>query len=577
MVQLPLPDTGDVTIGRGREVDARIDAPSISRRHALLRLSADGSISIEDLGSANGTRVRGNVLARGMSQPLKLGEVADLGSVLVSVQRHHAEARPRRVWSHAFFEAHLEEACLRAAHAGDGATLAVLAIRGGGDAPSTSRVLRPADVIGLYAADEYEVILVDVDAVQATELAARIRAELGKTASVGVASYPRDGRAPDALLAAARGGLGDAPVRLESGNAMRDLRRLVERIAPGTISVLVLGETGVGKEVVAESIHKASKRAAKPYLKLNCAALSDTLLESELFGHEKGSFTGAVGTKPGLLETADGGTVFLDELGEMPMPIQVKLLRVIEDRAVLRVGGLKPKSIDVRFVGATNRDLEAEIAKGTFRQDLYFRLNGISLVIPPLRERVDEIAGLARAFIASSWQKLERDDEVEPRLSAETLALLESYAWPGNIRELRNILERAALLCSDGVITPEHLPAERMRAQPATSYPAGAGYDLGAPVARPVASPASSEPPRRVSRVSTPAPKRPEAAPPMKGTLPQNIKREIEALEKQRIIDALTECAGNQTHAARLLGISRATLVSRLDVYGIKRPRKPRG
>ena len=571
MAQLPLPDTGEVTIGRGREVDARIDASSISRRHALLRLSRDGEITIEDLGSANGTRVRGQSLARGVAQPLKLGEVADLGSVLVSVQRYHADERPRRVWSHAFFEAHLEEACLRAAHGGDAASFAVLAIRAAGEAPPVWRSLRPADVVGSYAADDYEVILIDVGPEQAAALAATLREELGRKASVGLAAYPGDGRTADALLAAARGDFDDVPVRaVVHGAAMQDLRRLVERVAPGTISVLILGETGVGKEVVAESIHRASKRGAKPYLKLNCAALSETLLESELFGHEKGSFTGAVGTKPGLLETAEGGTVFLDELGEMPMPIQVKLLRVIEERAVMRVGGLKPKLIDVRFVAATNRDLEAEIAKGTFRQDLYFRLNGISLVIPPLRERVDEIADLAGAFLASSWKKLERDDEPEPRLSPEALALLHCYAWPGNIRELRNIMERAVLLCSDGVITQDHLPADRMRAQPGAARAPGPAYDVAS------APPPPVEPTRRVAREPTPPPRRAEAAPPAKETLPQNIKKQIEALEKQRILDALAECAGNQTHAARLLGISRATLVSRLDIYAIRRPRKPR-
>jgi two-component system, NtrC family, response regulator AtoC len=221
---------------------------------------------------------------------------------------------------------------------------------------------------------------------------------------------------------------------------------------------------------------------------------------------------------------------------------------VIEDRTVLRVGSVKPRSIDVRFVAATNRDLEAEIVKGAFRQDLYFRLNGISLVIPPLRERRDEIAGLARAFLATTWKKLEREDDPVPRLSPEALALLESYRWPGNIRELRNVIERAALLCSGDQITPESLPAERMRA-PSITMPAAA----------------TGAPPKRVDTATSP-----------NGTLPQNVKREVQVLEKQRILAALDECAGNQTHAARLLGISRATLVGRLDLYGIKRPRKPR-
>jgi len=318
------------------------------------------------------------------------------------------------------------------------------------------------------------------------------------------------------------------PICEHASAAMREIRTLVEKIAPGTISVLVLGETGVGKEVLAESVHRASKRASQPFLKLHCAALSETLLESELFGHERGAFTGAVAAKQGLLETAHGGTVFLDEIGELPLTIQVKLLRVIEERAVLPVGGLVPRPIDVRFIAATNRDLEREVERGVFREDLYFRLSGVSIVVPPLRERVDEIAPLATSFVASVWRKLDRE-EPPPTLTREALALLESYAWPGNIRELRNFVERATLLCAGTAITPAHLPGERIAAKPNR---------------RPLA---------------------------------ETVRREVESVEKQQILDALADCAGNQTHAAKLLGISRATLVNRLNTYGIKRPRKPRG
>ncbi len=302
------------------------------------------------------------------------------------------------------------------------------------------------------------------------------------------------------------------------------LRSLVNRIAPTTISVLILGETGVGKEVLAESVHRASKRARAPFLKLNCAALSESLLESELFGHEKGAFTGAMATKPGLLETADGGTVFLDEIGELPLAIQVKLLRVIEERAVLRVGGLAPRAIDVRFIAATNRRLDDEIARGRFRQDLFFRLDGITLEIPPLRERTPEIAGLATSFIAATWTKLERPDP-PPSLSACALARLEDHAWPGNIRELRNVIERAVLLCSGDAILPAHL-----------------GLDAR---------------PRRLAS----------------GTRP-TMRTELATLERQRILDMLDACAGNQTHAARQLGLSRAAFVRRLELYRIPRPRK---
>jgi DNA-binding NtrC family response regulator len=340
-------------------------------------------------------------------------------------------------------------------------------------------------------------------------------------------------RAPSTTAAAAPGG----PAIVEDA-AMRRLYTLLERVAPGTISVLLLGETGVGKEVVAEALHRLSPRAARPFVRLNCAALSETLLESELFGHEKGAFTGASQTKPGLLETAGGGTVFLDEVGELPLTTQVKLLRVLETREVMRVGGLKAIPIDVRFVSATNRDLPREVAGGSFRQDLLFRLNGVTISIPPLRERVEEIEPLCRAFLESFSRQLARHPA--PSLSSEAVAFLRSYAWPGNVRELRNVIERAILLCDGTTIELEHLPTERASA---------------------------------TFRASVPSPL-PPAAPvaPSEGSL----REDIGSLEKRRILEALAACGGNQSEAARQLGISRRTLTTRLTEYGVPRPRKGR-
>ena len=222
--------------------------------------------------------------------------------------------------------------------------------------------------------------------------------------------------------------------------AMRDLYRLAARAGHSRINVLISGETGTGKEILAEAVHRASPRAAGPFVCFNCAAISDTLLESELFGHERGAFTGATQAKQGLVEAASSGTLFLDEIGEMSLTLQAKVLRVIETKQVLRVGATRPRAADARFVAATNRDLDQDIAAGRFRKDLYFRLNGISLSIPPLRARTDEILPLARLFLAEAAAQL---GEAPSTLTPRALAQLLDYAWPGNIRELRNLMERA--------------------------------------------------------------------------------------------------------------------------------------
>ncbi len=223
--------------------------------------------------------------------------------------------------------------------------------------------------------------------------------------------------------------------------------RLFEKataIAAGNISVLIIGETGTGKELLAEALHRGSTRAPGTFLRLNCAAIAETLLESELFGHEKGSFTGAVRAVPGLLESADGGTVFLDEVGEMPAALQAKLLRVIDTGEVLRIGARRPSPVDIRFVSATNRDLEGETERGGLREDLFYRLSGAVLRVPPLRERRSEIEKLALLFLQRAARMSGRPPA---RLSAEALNWMRAYGWPGNIRELRNLMERTALLC----------------------------------------------------------------------------------------------------------------------------------
>ena len=359
--------------------------------------------------------------------------------------------------------------------------------------------------------------------------------EIGSTFLVFERASVREGApAPgDPSERARRAQAGDAgPELVVVDERMKQLHRLLASVAQGTISVLFLGETGVGKEMLAQAIHRYSPRASRPFVSINCAAIPEALLESELFGHERGAFTGAAKEKIGLLEAAAGGTLFLDEIGEMPMPAQAKLLRAIEQREVVRVGGIRPRPVDVRFVSATNRDLEALIAARMFRRDLFFRLNGISVTIPPLRERAGELESMARRFLAEFGASLGRRGLA---LSPSALAALRRHSWPGNVRELRNVIERAALLCAGQEILPEHLAL--------------------VPLAHDV--------------------------PPASGVVPDagdpayvGLSDELSAMERKRILEALDRCAGNQTRAASLLGISRRALISRLETYGMPRPRK---
>jgi DNA-binding NtrC family response regulator len=305
---------------------------------------------------------------------------------------------------------------------------------------------------------------------------------------------------------------------------MDRVTRLVELVAPSAISVLLLGETGVGKDVTARAIHAKSPRAARPFISINCAALPEALLESELFGHERGAFTGAVAAKAGLLESASGGTVFLNEVGELPLSVQAKLLSALETHEAMRVGGVQARRFDVRFIAATNRDLERAVVAGEFRQDLFFRLNGITIRIPPLRERLDEIPSLSATFLA----EISAGRAMPVGLSPQAYDALRAHSWPGNVRELRSLIERAALLATDGLIRPAH-------------------FDFG---------PALSCAPSDRSPLSA------EGGP---------LRQEMSALERQRIEEVLEACGGNQTQAAKLLGMSRRTLVKRLGEYALLR------
>ena len=432
-----LPARAEVTLGRDETNDVRIDHPSVSRRHAKLRMGSP--IVVEDLGGANGTFVRdrshGDVsvkteklrrLVRETAE-LTVGESVLLGSVSVVV-RH-----------------------------------------------------RPATMVA-------------------------------------------DG------------------VIIQDAN-MRAVYAQAERAAMALISVLLLGETGVGKEVLARAIHARSPRAKGPFLGINCAAFNENLLEGELFGYEKGAFTGAVQARPGLFEAAGGGTIFLDEIGELPLSTQAKLLRVLEERAVLRIGARSPRPVDVRFIAATNRDIETEVRTGRFRQDLFYRLNGISLTIPPLRDRPIEIEPLVRSFVVEACRQLERSPLA---VAKETMHFLRAHAWPGNVRELRNVIERAVVLCAESTIGPQYLPASLTSTKTTSTE-----YPLAPFRSSPTAK---NDPPAEMD--------------------PMRFQAQVESLERTRIVEALSRCGGNQTRAAKLLGVSRRTLVTRLDELDLPRPIK---
>jgi DNA-binding NtrC family response regulator len=313
--------------------------------------------------------------------------------------------------------------------------------------------------------------------------------------------------------------IGDSPA------LRRALQRVEKAAKSGTVTVLLHGETGTGKELVARHLHARSARAAGPFVEMNCSAIPEQLLESELYGHEKGAFTDAKRFRKGLFELADSGTVFLDEIGEMAPGLQAKLLRVLETRTFRRVGGTVDITVDVRVVAATHRDLRKAVAEGRFREDLYFRLNVVPIDLPALRERVEDVALLAEHFAARFCRELGRP---VVRFDAEALRAMEAYSWPGNVRELRNVIERVVLLEADEVVLPEHLPAE-------------------------IAGPRS-----RAGQPAAPA-----------EPFPPGVVRPLAEVEKLAIEHALGVCDGNKTRAAQGLGISRQTLRTKLKEFAI--------
>jgi len=323
--------------------------------------------------------------------------------------------------------------------------------------------------------------------------------------------------------------LGPEEPLIGSSPPMLELRKLIGKVAAEPVTVLIRGETGTGKEVVAREIHRRSHCADGPFVGVNCAALPEGLMESELFGHEKGAFTGAIAQSTGRFELAHNGTIFLDEIGEVSPAVQVKLLRVIQEREFERVGGKRKVRVNVRLIAATSKDLESAMKSGEFREDLFYRVNVVPVFIPPLRERRSDVPALAEYFLSKYCRELNKKPKT---ISEAAMRILKSYDWPGNVRELENVIERVLVISDDDELLPEHLPVEMRRQAKAV----------------------------------------PEMPVESREEKPLGLNDSLELVEKQMVLDALESCGWNQTRAAEKLGITRDNLRYRLKKYRIGRP-----
>jgi two-component system response regulator AtoC len=556
----PLPPQGEILIGRGTEADLPLGERAASRRHATLAI-AEGQVQITDLGSMNGTYVNGERLEG--QRPLLAGDTVTIGAAMMILYLPPGAAPSRQFTDAPTLRRKLQEE-LERAHLFDRA-LSVVALLFPAPVERESvgrRVdgsLRSVDATGWLSGTELVAVLPEVDEDDAAETTRRLLAAvnvLGLEARAGFALYPTTACDSDALLAAARAAARgahtgdvadpDAAARVEIGDrrvvvadpATVGLMDLIRRLARTELPVLVQGETGVGKENAAYALHWWSGRQAGPFVAVNCATFSETLVESELFGSEKGAFSGAVTSRPGLLESAAGGTIFFDEIGELPRSLQPKLLRVLETRRAMRVGGTRERELDVRVVAATNRNLRDEVKAGRFREDLLFRLNAATVVLPPLRNRPREIAVLARTFLADACRRLAVPAKT---FSGASLHALTGYPWPGNVRELKNVVEYLAATIPDDGIDEAAVRGRLAVLEPEPAPP---------PPEEPVAPPA---------RRMTPA----NFAP---------IADEVRELERRRMTEALEASGGVQTRAAELIGMPLRTFQQKAKQYGLKRP-----
>jgi transcriptional regulator with GAF, ATPase, and Fis domain len=445
--------------------------------------------------------------------------------------------------------------------------------------------LRLIDAVAVVAEGELALLLPEVDLDEAIALVGHLAPSLAAVATggvgVGIAASPGDGVDPDTLLACARsaaevagpGGvaaardtvhhvaLGDRQVILADA-AMVRIYDLIKRLARSTLPILIQGETGVGKELAAAAVHAFSPRAAGPFISINCAAIPEHLAESELLGHERGAFTGAVTAKPGQLELASGGTVFLDEIGELPLAVQAKLLRVLETGELQRVGDVRTRAVQIRIVAATNRDLAAEVEAGRFRRDLFFRLGAAQVVVPPLRDRPRDVALLAPRLFAEACARLQRRPLALGVAATQALFL---HRWPGNVRELKNAMDYAAAAAPETAVEADvwHLPPALAAAAAGAGGGEPAGAAAGGPVAvagDPAGEPIAAERPGAAAAAGA-------AGAPPRSFRP--IDDEVRELERARMIEALAATGGVQNRAAELIQMPLRTFVTKLKRYGI--------
>ena len=566
-----LPRSGEVTIGRAETVDLRLRDSAVSRSHAKVSMTG-GEAQIADLGSQNGTRVNGERLVG--SRPLVSGDVITICSITLV---YHSSVRPtptRQLLDLGPFRQRAEEELERSLRYDRQLTLLALSLGVVVDRTGLSLALasclRLIDVVGLGGGDQVLVLMPEVsadEAVAAGGLLVGALHELAPHARAGFATAPVDGCDVDTLLGSARAALVAAAagsVAASTGSyrtidiggrqiivadpAMSRLFLLIERLASSDLPVLVCGETGTGKEICATALHTWSVRRERPLVTLNCAALQETLVESELFGHERGAFTGAVGAKPGLLERGNGGTVLLDEVGELSASAQAKLLRVLETKRVQRLGDVRDREIDIRIVAATNRNLDVEVREGRFRQDLFFRLSGGMLWLPPLRDRRRELPILAQTFLAEACARAGREPMA---ISDATMRALAAYSWPGNVRELRNLMDYVAAAVCEPMLEPSHIVA-RLGGSGAVAARDLDGWAL---------EPADAA---DTGVFSLPEPNAPRRFRP--------IEEEVRELERQRMAAALGETGGNQTKAAELIAMPLRTFQTKVKQYGLAPP-----